>query len=271
MMFIVFIRVCTLHIDLFHILDTPRCGWTGRLQKVFKGLKNVRVITRAQSATWAKIKQEPYMSYQHYNISASTTISGFFQNRKYLSDAKQVIRQAFQFSDSYARHSEKVLHRASEKFAKVTSPILVGVQIRLGDMKKPEIIKCGYTMTNSTFYEQAFRHMGHLHEVERLIFVVSSDTISDTRKMLASLSKRYNIYYMEGGSPEEDMCALSNTHHIITSGGTFGFWPAWFVNGTVIYFSGYARPGSTLEKIGYCGECFNLPTWTPLGNSHVII
>lgn len=217
---------------------------------------------------WPTIEQSPHMRYMDYNITSSTIITGYFQNNNYIIDASDEIRSAFHLNERYMNHAIDTIQNIRNKFHNLSSPRLVGTHIRLGDILEPKFVEHGYVATNTSFYEQAMRIMAKKHGRDKSIFVVSSDTISGAKEMLAPLEGEYHIKYLDhNGTVLEDFSVLYNMDHMITSGGTFGFWAAWNVPGDVVYFSEYAKPGSSLRQTGYCQECLYFPTWIPVGNS----
>ena len=63
--------------------------------------------------------------------------------------------------------------------------------------------------------------------------------------------------------PGYDLALMSLCDHMIISVGTFGWWGGWLAGGDVIYFQGYPRPGSEIDKY-FFKEDFYPPTWTGL-------
>ena len=255
---------------LYIPLDEGSCHWTETFLELFSGLESYEVISSQTMAHWNIIEQSPHMRYENYSsISISTNISGYFQNFKYITDAETIIRSAFKFSEKYTQHAQNTIQWLKRKFEHmISSPYLVGIHMRLGDILEPRLVEYGYRATNRTFYEQSMRIMADKYDINKLLFVVSSDNITRAKAMLEPLHEHYHITYLdEGGTANEDFAVLSSMDHMITSGGTFGFWAAWRVPGDVIYFSEYAYPASPLAQLGYCRECFNFPQWVPVGNS----
>jgi len=184
-------------------------------------------------------------------------IQGFRQNFKYFEHASTLISELFTLNEELQNYSKAV--------TSAYSGVRVGVHIRLGDLMEQRIINYGYVMAQADFYRQSMDYFVNKFSPQNVTFLALSDSINKAKELLANLT--HNIAYIEGGTMEQDFATLIACDHIITSGGTFGFWAAWLNRGKVVYFSEYCRPNSTLASKGYCRECFNLPQWIPMGNT----
>ena len=138
----------------------------------------------------------------------------------------------------------------------ITNRTLIGIHVRRGDFA---VAKCGgYTMATTGYFRKAMEL--YRTEFKNAIFVVVSDSIEWCKDNLVA----DDVIYSKFTEPITDLALMSMCHHMIVSGGTFGFWGAWLAGGKVIYPKGWPRLGSWLDVYGMVVEVFWLPGWVGL-------
>ena len=193
-------------------------------------------------------------------------IGGYRQNFRYFNESKHSLRRLFKFRQHYLDVAEELKGDVRRCFSDIRQLVLVAVHLRRGDFMSKRMLLHGHNLAGAPFLNKSMSIMADRYGRDRIVFVVTSDTMSEAKKTMSNLTANYNVFFVEGKTAKEDFAILSSMDHMVTSGGTFGFWAAWLCGGDVIYFSEFARPGSGLEKLGYCMKCFNLPEWTPVPN-----
>ena len=183
--------------------------------------------------------------------SHNITIEGYLQSWKHFTHINQTIRQVFTIRSQYRYKVELFLNSID-----ITNRTLIGIHVRRGDIADA---KCsGYTMATTGYFRKAMEL--YRTEFKNAIFVVVSDSIEWCKDNLVA----DDVIYSKFTEPITDLALMSMCHHMIVSGGTFGFWGAWLAGGKVIYPKGWPRPGSWLDVYGMVVEDFWLPGWVGL-------
>ena len=246
------------------------------MQDLFEGVSaEVKIVPASHTRSWSTVNETQYMQYDDIRVQNNDKlqIRGYRQNYRYFIDSKNALRRLFQFRQHYVDVADKLKRELLQSFSDIRQPVLVGVHVRIGDIMEQELQSYGYNVARKSFFEKSMSIMANRHGRDRIIFVITSDTMSEAKATMSNLSVNYNVFFVEGKLAHEDFAILSSMDHMVTSGGTFGFWAAWLCGGDVIYFSEYCTPGSELEKEGYCMTCFNLPEWllSPIKSALVIL
>lgn len=112
-------------------------------------------------------------------------------------------------------------------------------------------------------------------------YLVCSDDVDWTRRNVRS-RRRLPVFYVDDFRSRDaptgvDLAVLAGCDHVITTGGTFGWWGAFLAstsngrrccrtqpNGTIVtYYRGYPQPGS-YYGIGYNHDDYYPPCWIGL-------
>jgi hypothetical protein len=76
-------------------------------------------------------------------------------------------------------------------------------------------------------------------------------------------TKSYRVVYCsDTDTPAVHMAILSACNHSIITGGTFGWWSAYLAGGQCVWYEGYPRPSSLLERRYMTSkQDYYLPGW----------
>ena len=100
----------------------------------------------------------------------------------------------------------------------------------------------------------------------QVVFIICSDDIKWSKLEITFAT---HIEFSTNRSPPEDLAVLSLCDHTIMSVGTFGWWAAWFVNGTTVYYDSWPGRGSPLEK-KVTKEDFFYKSWIPIKDGETL-
>ncbi|KAK3082847.1 hypothetical protein FSP39_006972 [Pinctada imbricata] len=159
-------------------------------------------------------------------------LSGYFQSWRYFIQEENEIRRMFIFKEEIrtrvALQLRNLLRGTNWNY---DTHQLVGVHIRRGDFTAPPEAAFGYITAPIDYVTRAMRRMRSFYS--RVIFLVCSDEILWAKKRL---DKEPDVLFSEDNTAAEDLALLSLTNHTIITVGTFGWWAAFFTNGTKIYY-----------------------------------
>jgi len=237
------------------------CTWVTKLQQLFPYLNSFRYpdLTASHVKTWPpSMEDDNFTSVQAINESAYLSIEGYRQSVGYFEKHASKVRTALKLAPEVETQARTLIHG-------VGRGIKVGVHVRIGDLLRFDRVEFGYQVANESFYRAAFEKiMSLLSEkgAQDVTFLVATDTLNITKKLLNPLNSKYHIVYLSG-TEESDFAVLTLCDHSITSGGTFGFWGSWLANGYTVYFSETAKPGSKLAA-GFHNSLFYPSDWVPV-------
>ena len=250
----------THHTKFVMIQPEPDCPWMSDLQSLFISLKETTpLIPSKWMNSWEGISEAGFSLFTRIiptNVNA--TVFGYRQSWKYFitPSEKQAVRDIFKFTSKYESYAHNVLTTASNN----TSPILVGVHMRIGDLLYEQSVNFGYQPANKTFYDKVLKKVtSNLNNSNNIVFVASSDSPKLAKQMLNDAEAKYKIFWLNG-TAFEDFATLSKCNHSIISGGTYGFWTAWLAGGKTFYFENFAKRGSYFDR-GFLPGNFYLPDW----------
>lgn len=227
---------------------------------------------------WTLIEEKNYMLYENYRLLNYTSsshslmkfsVAGYRQNWRYFQEHSQTLHHMFQLRDILTTKAGYIIESQIKK-ARSANVTTVGVHVRRGDMVYNSSREYGYTMADTTFFLTAMDIMLQKYKSSgSLVFFIVSDSIELVEQEFNNYTNVYDMYFVNTFDWQLDFAILTLMDHTIISGGTFGFWAAWLADGDVISFRDYARPGSALERAGYCSKCVSLPHWTTLGGNEL--
>lgn len=124
-------------------------------------------------------------------------------------------------------------------------PIFVAVHVRRGDKAYNNLtINRGHRVASEEYLRNGYRFFLNRYNNNNVLFVVSTDDPSWAKKVLPTGVS----VFVSSALPELDMAVLSRCNHTLMTVGTFGWWVAWLVNGTTVYYKHLFQPGSGLAK-----------------------
>ncbi|VDM95568.1 unnamed protein product [Thelazia callipaeda] len=186
----------------------------------------------------------------------------------------EIVEQAdgFLLEAKYEKlHSEVTVKKGSnendqvdiiEDFDAGRGYVYIGVHIRYGiDITmNSRNIKYGHTTVTRDYITNAMNY--YRSKFEKVIFVISSDNEQWVEKNI-NQSHKGEIYIVSSGYREVDMATLIRCNHTIMSTGTYSWWAAYLTNGTVVYYGGWPKRGTVLDKIVKKSDYF-LENWIKL-------
>uniref|UniRef100_A0A914Y6T8 L-Fucosyltransferase n=1 Tax=Panagrolaimus superbus TaxID=310955 RepID=A0A914Y6T8_9BILA len=213
-------------------------------------------------------------------------LNGYFQSFKYFNDKKEFILKQFKFlplindrahkglEDAKFKLWDEELNRDPEEQGNdvvVKLPDMfdseyyfVGIHVRHGlDITMhSRNIRHGHTFASIDFYQNAINYFIKEYHWRKLIFVVAGDDLKWAKKVFSQFFKE-KFLYVESGQREIDLATLRLCNATILSTGTFSWWNAYLTNGPTVYYSGWPRLGSELDKLVTKSDYF-LPSWISL-------
>ncbi|KAL3871058.1 hypothetical protein ACJMK2_039081 [Sinanodonta woodiana] len=178
------------------------------------------------------------------------TLSGYYQSWKYFYKDKNLIRRSFKFRPNTSKAARQFVDGFRDKYKTI-----VGMHVRRGDMaiQKNELI--GYTTASLRYIHKSMNYFRDRYN--NTLFVICSDDMSWCKE---NIGGNNDTVFSNFDNPGSVMAMLSFCDHVIITSGTFGWWGAWLAGGNVVYFKGYPRPGSVIDK-GMCREDYYPPQW----------
>ena len=177
-------------------------------------------------------------------------LHGYFQSYKYFSNIEGKLRKYFTFKKGVQQVAKQFL-RGTEDFVRV------GVHIRRGDYMKNKTRKYGFTVATKEYLTQAVNYFNKRYN--KILYVVCSNDKQWSRDNFPVNNSLFS-HYEDGGV---DLAILSQCNHTIMTVGSFGWWAAWLVNGTTVYYKDWPKPGSKLSHLYNINDYF-YPHWTPM-------
>ncbi len=126
----------------------------------------------------------------------------------------------------------------------------VGIHVRRGDMKVPNLVDYGFSSGEEDFIGRAMLHF--IKRFSHVTFIVCSDDVAWCRQNIVLPELFRNLFAVhfcnDNDSPMVHLGILAACNHSILTGGTFGWWSAFLAGGEAVYFTGYPRSGSRFAK-----------------------
>ena len=250
------------------------CVWNRWLQELFVYFQiEAPVIPQSMTKDWENFGESHFTQYIPIKTKpkGNFTVSGYRQNWRYAQSFAEMhaVNEMFKFTTKYQQHADKTIADARRQFnvdpeEKATT---VGVHMRIGDLREIDRITFGYQMANTEFYSNALSNATKaLDTKSNIIFIVGTDSPKEALKLLSNVTAIYNFYFLHG-TDFEDFATLASCDHMITSGGTYGWWAAWLTKGLVFYHAQFAKPGTGFAK-DFNNEYFFPPHWVAVNSSY---
>lgn len=155
--------------------------------------------------------QEPHFHFAKslFNIPDNCDLKGYYQTEKYFEHCKEEVKKLFTFKPEIKRE-------ALEKIPKVFCDC-VSIHIRVGDYAGLQEF---HPICDGEYYVNATKQFSD----DNYYFLIFSDNIEYCKQMFGESE---NIVYIEGNSPEVDMCMMSICDHNIIANSSFSWWSAW--------------------------------------------
>ncbi|KAK3611851.1 hypothetical protein CHS0354_040524 [Potamilus streckersoni] len=187
------------------------------------------------------------------NTSKNWSLGGYYQSWKYFYKDEDLIRSSFNFKpDIYEKARQFVdSYRQGNR-------TIVGIHVRRGDMSTSSADASGYSAAPITYIKKSMNYFKERYS--NALFIVVSDEIPWCKE---NLKEDNGIAFISFNNPGTDMAVLSLCDHVIVTSGTFGWWGAWLAGGDVVYFKGFPKPGSQLDRY-ISREDYYPPHWIGL-------
>ena len=200
------------------------------------------------------------------DIDQNLELVGFFQSWKYFENADMAIKNEFQFSGSIRAKARAFLQSAKTNYTAVhniSSPTIIGIHVRRGDMSSARFHEIGYTTVNASYIRAAMDYMAKKHS--NILYIVCSDDIPWAKDNIRPVNPTNMIQFSTSLDDITDLAVLTMTDHLILSTGTFSWWAGWLSRGEVIYCKHFPREDSRLARMfSHDKMDYYCPGWTPL-------
>ncbi|XP_041369867.1 galactoside alpha-(1,2)-fucosyltransferase 2-like [Gigantopelta aegis] len=175
-------------------------------------------------------------------------VGNYLQSWKYFQNVTNEIKAQFTFRKDILKKVSTMLNTVVEEYENRTAnsknPTLVGVHIRRGDIaNEKRFIDFGYKVAPKEYIYKAMDYFKN--NFTNVIFVFTSDDMNWTKH---NINEEDNVFFVEGNSPEVDMCILAHCNHTIMTVGTFSWFAAFLTGGVTVYYKHFASETSVLRK-----------------------
>jgi hypothetical protein len=147
---------------------------------------------------------------------------GFWSSYKYFEHIQDEIKSTWKLTQPYLENTQKVL------FSGPNSTVNIGIHIRRGDMMNVT----SYQLPNMDYFYRAMDYY-RLKYNRTTRFLIASDDKDWCQDNFGNLSD--TTILPQFLPPAVELGLLSQTNHVITSAGTFGWWAAFLSGRQAIY------------------------------------
>lgn len=193
--------------------------------------------------------------------NVSVLLLGNLFSWKYTQPIEDQLRRKLQFRRELTEFAETFLSANVPRGWNASTFVRVGVHVRRGDFLTDRAVRKGFTVASAEYLKEAMTYF--VKGYAQVQFVVTSIDIDWCRNNINPSSfdqTRVNITFSVGHSAEEDLTLLAKCDHVVITTGTFGWWAAWFANGTTVYYKEYTKHQSRMWRRSRAADCFP-PTW----------
>ncbi|KAK6182109.1 hypothetical protein SNE40_009867 [Patella caerulea] len=184
---------------------------------------------------------------QVYKVRLNSTVHifGYLQSYKYFTEYNEEIRKYLTFKDPILRTAKTKLNTLlTKKYGKnYRNRTLIGIHIRRGDYLRKGKQQFGYKVPSEDYFYKAQQYMEKRYK--NITYLACSNDIIWTKNTFRG---QRDVIVVPTGSAAVDLALLSLLHHMIMSVGTYGFWAAWFINGTTVYYKNFTLPNSDFAR-----------------------
>ena len=191
----------------------------------------------------------------------SIHLDGTFFSWKYTQPIEDHLRRNFRFRRHLTDFAKKFLSSNIPYSWKAKAFVRVGIHVRRGNFLDRFWVRVGLTVATKEYLHRAMNYF--VERYRRVQFIVASNDIVWCQRNMQPLSfnqDSVNVTFSVRHSVEQDLALLAGCNHTIATTGTFGWWASWLANGTTVYYSNFARPGSQLWRRSLATDYFP-STW----------
>ena len=117
----------------------------------------------------------------------------------------------------------------------------ISVHVRVGRRLEKPYVKDGYKIAPASYIRNAIDH--YRGKYKNPLFLVFSDT-ADKDWCASHIDSSPDVIITPTSTAEEDMAAMAQCNHTVTTTGPFSWWSGWLANGDVTYYANFTVPGS---------------------------
>lgn len=245
-------------------LIMPRKGW--KLDRVFdlqveRFEGSVKELCPCRSLVTPKYDYDRRFDDAHFVKELAETndtllLCGLSQTFRHAQIVERELRRQLKFPNRVIQKAEKTLRLSKTSGRHVN----IAVHVRRGDFLKKSYARTGLTVADRSYFKRSFKYFTSRHA--RLRFFVETDDYPWSVSNLPRGSSTAEIVFSRA-SQEVDLAIVSMCHGIVLSTGTFGWWGAWLAKKTTVYFNGWPRNGSALDR-EFNKKHYFMPHWIPL-------
>lgn len=154
---------------------------------------------------------EPHFHFSEklFSIPDDCDLMGYYQSEKYFEHCKEDVKRLFSFK-------KEIISEALKKMPKVSED-KVSIHVRVGDY-------VGLQQFHPICKEEYYLEASQQFTDKSYYFLIFSDNVEYCKNMFGESE---NIIYMEGNSPEVDLCLMSMCEHNIIANSSFSWWAAY--------------------------------------------
>ena len=200
-------------------------------------------------------------------------VNGFLQVRQYFMAYEKDLRRMLTIKPALIEKAQGMLNKTIREYFLeednstkeglsefVSNATYVAIHVRVGDLlasgKNPK-----YRIASKSYIVKAMKYFKDRYS--NVLFIACSDSQNWLEKRLISYpnviilpaTKDFRIHFT----------ALTLCDHTIMTVGTFGWWAAWFAQGTTVYYNRPFKENGGLYKASNQSDMF-LPQWIPMGD-----
>ncbi|CAH1780694.1 unnamed protein product [Owenia fusiformis] len=165
----------------------------------------------------------------------------YLQSWRYFNHIRNTIKEHYTFKPEIKNAAEKYIQNVVRNDPKGVTKI--GIHIRRGDFLQDYFKDYGYVVATADYIHKAMKYMREQFQSHR--FFICTDDHSWAR---LNIPESLDVTFVSSTSAIDDFALLASMDHMIMTQGSFGWWAAYLAGGTTVYFTGYPRPGSELDK-----------------------
>ncbi|XP_063447312.1 galactoside alpha-(1,2)-fucosyltransferase 1-like [Mytilus trossulus] len=183
--------------------------------------------------------------FRNLNSSRDYRLGHYLHSWKYFHGYEEKLRKVLVFKRHLLTYSENVIKNLLLKhgFRSKSDAITVGIHVRRGDMVQK--FQRGYNVASKNYFTNAVRYMSSKFNKTILFIIASNDKEWTSKNIISNKDlKDYKFELLTNNKPEVDFTIISNSDHVITSVGTFGWWMGWLANGLTLYYKWPTRPNT---------------------------
>jgi len=204
-------------------------------------------------------------------------LCGLYQTYRYAGAVDSTLRKLLRFRPEVLDAAHKILDdRRPDNWAP-RSYTRVGLHVRRGDFLDRHWVEYGLTVVDRRFVNHAVDYF--TSKFVRVQLVVASDeprwigdvlrekftqaSVRSTSRFVSMNTQSVTVTISWGQSPGVDLALLAACDVMIVSTGSFGWWAAWLVNRTTVYYDRWSRVGSRFSQ-EFDRRRYFPPHWIPL-------